>query len=62
MPADAQYSRNNSLVNWLPLSVIMGLGTPKRQTSPQMNLTADLAGMVHTGSTSTQLVNLSMAM
>jgi hypothetical protein len=26
-----------------------------------MNLTADLARMVHTGSTSTHLVNLSMA-
>jgi hypothetical protein len=26
-----------------------------------MNLTADLAGMVHIGSTSTHLVNLSMA-
>jgi hypothetical protein len=25
-----------------------------------MNLTVDLAGMVHTGSTSTHLVNLSM--
>jgi hypothetical protein len=25
-----------------------------------MNLTADLAGIVHTGSTSTHLVNLSM--
>jgi hypothetical protein len=37
------------------------LGTPKRQTSPQMSLTADLARMVYTGSTSTHLVNLSMA-
>jgi hypothetical protein len=61
MPADAQYSRNSPLVNWLPLSVMMQLGTPKRQTSPWMNLTAVLAGMVHTGSTSTHLVNLSMA-
>jgi hypothetical protein len=49
------------LVNWLPLSVMMWLGTPKWHTSPWMNLTADLAGIVHTGSTSAQLVNLSMA-
>jgi hypothetical protein len=62
MPADAQYSRNSPLVNWLPLSVMMRLGTPKRHTSTWMNLTADLARMVHTGSTSTHLVNLSMAM
>jgi hypothetical protein len=61
MPADAQYSWNSPLVNWLPLSVMMWLGTPKRQTSPRMNLTADLDRMVHTGSTSTHLVNLSMA-
>jgi hypothetical protein len=61
MPADAQNSRNSPLVNWLPLSVIMRLGTPKQQTNQCMNLTADLARMVHTGSTSTHLVNLSMA-
>jgi hypothetical protein len=61
MLANAQYSRNSPLVNWLPLSVMMRLGTPKRQTSPWMNLTADLAEIVHTGSTSTHLVNLSMA-
>jgi hypothetical protein len=61
MPVDAQYSRNSLLVNWLPLSVMKQLGTPKRQTIPRMNLTADLAGIVHTGSTSTHLVNLSMA-
>jgi hypothetical protein len=60
MPTDAQYSRNSPLVNWLPLSVIMRLGTPKQHTSPQMNLTADLAGMVRTGSTFAHLVNLSM--
>jgi hypothetical protein len=60
MPADVQYSRNSPLVNWLPLSVMMRLGTPKQQTSPRMNLTTDLAGIVHTGSTSTHLVNLLM--
>jgi hypothetical protein len=27
---DAKYSLNSPLVNWLPLSVIMRLGTPKR--------------------------------
>jgi hypothetical protein len=61
MPTDAQYSQNSPLVNWLLLSVMMQLGTPKRRTSPQMNLIADLAGMVRTGSTSAHLVNLSMA-
>jgi hypothetical protein len=61
MPTDAQYSRNSPLVNWLPLSAIMWLGPPKQHTSPRMNLTADLAGMVRTGSTSAHLVNLSMA-
>jgi hypothetical protein len=48
-------------VNWLPLSVMMRLGTPKWHTSPRMNLTANMDGMVHTGSTSAHLVNLSMA-
>jgi hypothetical protein len=33
-------------VNWLPLSVMMRLGTPNRQTNPRMSLTADLAGIV----------------
>jgi hypothetical protein len=60
MPTDVQYSRNSSLVNWLPLSVMMQLGTPKWHTSPRMNLTADLAGTVRTGSTSAHLVNLSI--
>ena len=49
------------LVNCEPLSVMMQLGTPKRQTRPLMNLTADFAGMVHTGSTSGHLMNFSMA-
>jgi hypothetical protein len=51
MPTDAQYSQNSSLVNWLLLSVMMRLGTPKWHTSSRMNLTADLVGMVRTGST-----------
>jgi hypothetical protein len=61
MPTDAQYSRNSSLVNWLLLSVMMRLGTQKWHTSSRMNLTADLAGMVRTGSTFAHLVNSSMA-
>jgi hypothetical protein len=62
MPTDAQYSRNSPLMNWLSLSVMMRLGIAKRHTSPQMNLTADLAGIVRTSSTSAHLVNFSMAM
>ena len=49
------------LVNCEPLSVMMRLGTPKRQTKLLMNFTANFAGMVRTGSTSDHLVNLSMA-
>jgi hypothetical protein len=60
MPTDAQYSRNSPLVNRLPLSMMMRLGTPKWHTSLRMNLIADLAGIVRTSSTSTHLVNLSM--
>ena len=33
------------LVNCEPLSVMMRLGTPKRQTKLLMNLTADFAGV-----------------
>jgi hypothetical protein len=61
MPIEAQYSLNRPLVNWLPLLVMMRLGTPKRHTNPWMNLMAYLASIVHTGSTSAHLVNLSMA-
>src|SRR5664279_3581193 len=35
---------------------MMRLGTPKRHTNPLMNLTADLAGIERTGSTSAHLV------
>jgi hypothetical protein len=44
------------------LAAVVGddVGTRKWHTSPRMNLTADLAGMVHTGSTFAHLVNLSM--
>jgi hypothetical protein len=49
-------------VNWLPLLVMMRLGTPKRHTSPWMNLMTDLAGITRTGSTYAHLVNFLMAM
>jgi hypothetical protein len=61
MLTDEQYSQNSLLVNWLPLSVMMRLGTPKQHTNPWMNFTADLARIVHTGSTSAHFVDLSMA-
>jgi hypothetical protein len=60
MPTNVHYFQNSLLVNWLPLSVMMQLGTSKRHTSPRMNLTANLARMVHTGSTFAHLVHLSM--
>ena len=49
------------LVNCVPLSVITLLGTPKWQTNPLKNLTADYAVTFLTGSTSGHFVNLSMA-
>ena len=49
------------LVNWVPLSVITLLGTPKRHTSPLKNLTADWAVTFLTASTSGHFVNLSIA-
>ena len=49
------------LVNCVPLSVMMRFGMPNRHTKPLMNLTAALAGIPHTCSTSGHLVNLSMA-
>jgi hypothetical protein len=41
---------------------MMRFGTPKRHTKPLMNLMADFAGIVPTGSTSAHMVNLSMVM
>ena len=61
VPRSAQYLLKRLLVNCEPFSVMMQLGTPKRLTRPLMNLTAEPAGMVRTASTSTHLVNLSMA-
>ena len=49
------------LVNYMPLSVMTLLGTPKRQTSPLKNLTADCVVTFLTGSTSGHFVNLSIA-
>ena len=48
------------LVNCVPLSVMTLFGTPKRQTSPLKNLTADCAVTFLTGSTSDHFVNLSI--
>ena len=49
------------LVNRVPLSVIILLGIPKRQTIDLKNLTADCAVTFLTGSTSGHFVNLSIA-
>jgi hypothetical protein len=49
------------LVNYEPLSVMMLLGTPKRHTIPLMNMMVACTVMARTGSTSTYMVNLSMA-
>ena len=49
------------LMNCVPLLVMILLGTPKRQTNPLKNLTADCAVTFLTGSTSGHFVNLSMA-
>src|SRR6187399_285061 len=49
------------LVNCVPLSVMILLGIPKRQTIDLKNLTADCAVTFLTGSTSGHFVNLSIA-
>ena len=49
------------LVNCVPLSVIILLGTPKRHMSPLKNLMADCAVTFLTSSTSGHFVNLSIA-
>src|SRR3954470_1620682 len=49
------------LVNCVPLSVMILLGIPKRQTINLKNLTADCAITFLTGSTSGHFVNLSIA-
>ena len=49
------------LVNCVPLSVMILLGIPKRQTIDLKNLTVDCAVTFLTGSTSGHFVNLSIA-
>ena len=49
------------LVNSVPLSVMILLGTPKWQTNPLKNLMDDYAVTFLTGSTSGHFVNLSIA-
>ena len=49
------------LVNCVPLWVMTLFGTPKRQTSPLNNLTADCAVTFLTGSTYGPFVNLLIA-
>ena len=55
------YCMNVWLVNCVLLSVMIQLGTPKRQTSPLKNMMADCAVMFLTASTSGHFVNLSIA-
>ena len=49
------------LVNCVPLSVMILIGIPKRQTIDLKNLTADCAVTFLTASTSGHFVNLSIA-
>ena len=49
------------LVNCVPLSVMILLGIPKRQTIDLKNLTADCVVTFLSGYTSDHFVNLSMA-
>ena len=49
------------LVNCVPFSAMTLFGTPKRQTSPLKNWTADYAITFLTASTSGHFVNLSIA-
>ena len=49
------------LVNCVPLSVMTLFGTPKRQTNPLKNLTADCVVTFLTASTSGHFVNVPIA-
>ena len=55
------YCMKARLVNYVPLLVMTLFGTPKRQTSPLKNLTADCVVTFLTTSTSGHFVNLSIA-
>jgi hypothetical protein len=57
----SQYSWKTQLVNWVPLSVMIRLGTPNLQTIDLRKPTAALWVMLTTGVASGHLVNLSMA-
>jgi hypothetical protein len=57
----SQKSRNFFPVNCVPLSVMMGFGTPKRWMMLVKNATACLDLMLVKGQTSIHLENLSMA-
>ena len=61
LPRSLMYCMKVWLVNCVPLSVMTLFGTPKRQTSPLKNLTADCAITFLTYSTSGHFVNLSIA-
>jgi hypothetical protein len=57
----SQKSRNFLLVNWVPLSVMMEFGTPKRWMMLVKNATACSDLMLFRGWTSIHLENLSIA-
>ena len=61
LPSSSMYCMKVWLVNCVRLSVMTLFGTPKRQTSPLKNLTADCAVTFLTASTSGHFVNLSIA-
>jgi hypothetical protein len=57
----SQKSRNFLPVNWVPLSVMMEFGTPKRWMMLVKNATACSDLMLFRGQTSIHLENLSIA-
>ena len=61
LPRSSIYCMKVWLVNCVSLSLMILLGTPKRQTSPLKNLTADCAVTFLTASTSGHFVSLSIA-
>jgi hypothetical protein len=61
MLLSSQKSRNFLPVNWVPLSVMMEFGTPKRWMMLVKNATACSELMLFRGQTSIHLKNLSIA-
>jgi hypothetical protein len=57
----SQYSWKSRLVNWVPLSIMIRLGTPNLQTIDLRKATTAPWVMLTTGVASGHLVNLSMA-